>query len=200
MTGWWLLARARRTSSAVITIIALGVASHLLGDASVRISENSSLSVPWVVVIPMATAAVIGISSRSAVDTLEAGAARSLPALRLAHLAAVLLIASAATLWGSSGLTDEFGSPAALRNLAGFTGLALISAAIFGGATAWALPVAMGVTVLTAGASEGRPHTWAWPIHPNTDSTALIAASVLLLLGTIALATVRTRQPAGEAA
>lgn len=199
MTGWWMFARARRTSSALIIIVALGVISHLLGDASVRLSENSSLSVPWVVVIPMATAAVIGISSRSAFSTIEAGTARALPALRLAHLAATLLIATAATLWGSSGLVGEFGPAAALRNLAGFTGLALISSLIFSGAAAWALPVAMGVSVLTAGASEGRPHNWAWPIHNNTDGTALLIAVLLLLIGTIAQATVRTRDPAGEA-
>jgi hypothetical protein len=199
MTGWWLLARARRTSSALLVIVTLGLTSRLLGDASIRISENSSFSVPWVVVIPTATAAVVGISSRSAVEMLEAGTARSLPALRLAHLAAILLVAAAVTVWGSSDLTADFGPPAALRNLAGFTGLALVSAAIFGGAMAWALPVAMAAAVLTAGASQGRPHDWAWPIHDNTDSVALLAASALLLIGTATLGAARTREAAGEA-
>jgi hypothetical protein len=195
---WWLFARARRTQSAIVIVIALGLVQRVLGAASVKLSHDNSLSVPWAVLVPIVAAAVVGTTSQSAVGQFELATVRSLPALRASHLLAMLLIATASTALGSVALAGDISAPAAIRNLLGFTGLALLSAASLGGNLAWAAPVAAGLTTLTVGASQGRPNNWAWPIHTNNDSTALLIAVALCAVGATAVIASGTRERTTE--
>lgn len=197
-SGWWLLARARRTTSAILIIIMLGLLEWILGSASVKLSHDNSLSVPWAVIIPIAAATVVGTASRSAVTQLELGTTRSLHTLRAAHLALILAVTIAATALGSAGLAGDISAPAAIRNLLGFTGLALLAAALLGANLAWTAPVALGLAALTAGAAGGKPYAWAWPIHYNNDSAAALTAAFLFILGALALVYRGAREPAAE--
>jgi len=65
-----------------------------------------------------------------------------------------------------------------LRDVAGITGIGLLSAAVFGGALAWTGPVAY--LVLTETALAGNATTpWVWPARaPHDVGGALCAAGV----------------------
>lgn len=141
MIGLWLFARTRRTVTAVLLLLSLGLLERIVGSASLQLSDNSSLSVPWAVVVPLLAATVIGTSTSSRAAQWELTSARHQAVLRLGHATALFLLAAAATAWGSDPLTGPVTTPAALRNLAGFTGLALIAAIAVGGNLAWTLPV-----------------------------------------------------------
>lgn len=197
--GWWLFARSRRTLSAVLIITGLGLVERLLGAASLKLSHDNSLSIPWTVITPAIAATVIGASTRSVMGRLEQRTVRSLAGLRATHLTAMLLIAVIVTTVSSTALAGDISAPAALRNLIGFTGLALISATILGGNLAWPLPIGVALATLTAGASQGRPRTWAWPIHHNQDASALLVATLLLVLGGALVISYGTREPLGDA-
>ena len=46
---------------------------------------------------------------------------------------------------------------------------------------AWVLPAAVALATMTAGASNGVPDAWAWPISDDTDSTVGLIAVLPLL-------------------
>jgi hypothetical protein len=116
------------------------------------------------VTMPLAAAVVLGASARSPFGEAERAASRSLPALRLAHLASLLALAGAglalaAAAWGVAPVEWQLA-----RNLAGYAGLAWAAARVFGAGVAWVAPLGYGALALIAGGS-GR---WAWPSElPN---------------------------------
>jgi len=198
--GWVLVARARHTGRSVVALILFGLAEALLGSASLQLLGPSiTLSVPWAVLMPAASAAVIGVGTRSAAGELEATTARPLPALRGAHLAVLLVVGAAATAMGSAGLTGLVTGPAALRNFLGLTGLAVGAAAVLGSGVSWTAPLAMATASATVGAAAGVPRPWAWPIHDDGDPIAAAAAVALLLLGVVLVLATGSREPRSEA-
>ena len=188
--GPWQLARARHTAATVGVLVVLGILEYALGDASVHLfGQDVSLSVPWAVLVPAVTAAVIGVRVHSATADLEGGTARSLPALRAGHLLVVLTVGLLTTAAGSAHLQSApITGPAAVRNYVGLTGLALMSAAVLGSSLAWPAPVAFALAAATVGADHGAARTWALPIHPDKDSYALLAAVVTLGVGAALIA------------
>lgn len=194
MTGWALMLRARRTWSALTAMGALAVAERLLINERILISRGFDISLPWAVILPMATAAIVGTAARSQAAQLESGTVRSLPALRLAHLALIGSAAAASTWWASSPLTGPYTEVAALRNLVGFTGLALIAAAAIGGDLAWTLPTAFGLTATVAGTHLGVARGWAWPVHDDSGMLAAVLAAGLLGAGLAAAAALGSRE------
>lgn len=200
MRGLWLFARTRRTATAVLVLLGLGLVERFLGQAALQLSGNNSFSVPWVVVVPLAAGTVIGTSTRSLAAHWELTSARNQAAYRIGHVIALFLLAAVATTWGAAPLTGPLTTPAALRNLVGFTGLALIAAVMLGGNLARTLPVVGGIATLTAGTNQGVPRGWAWPILANGDQRAVLIALALLAAGAAAIAVRRPTEPAGEAA
>jgi len=200
MRGLWLFARTRRTTTAVLVLLGLGLLERIIGQATFRLSDNNSFSVPWVVVVPLVAATVIGTSTRSMAAQWELTTARHQAAYRAGHAMVLLLLAAGATAWGSDLLTGPLTTTAALRNLLGFTGLALLGAVAAGGNLAWTLPVVAGLATLTAGTSQGSPRSWAWPILADNDKGAILAAVALLMIGTAAVTANSPREPAGETA
>lgn len=83
-----------------------------------------------------------------------------------------------------------------LRNLCGFTGLALLAAVVAGARAAWAGPTIMLACVVSFGVDQSlQPRLWAWPLHAADSPSATVLAAAALGLGT-ALVVMRGTHPA----
>ena len=69
-----------------------------------------------------------------------------------------------------------------VRNLAGFTGLAFLTARVLGSGLSWVAPLGYAVLALLA-VQPGQAAGWAWPVFAATDRQATVIAAALLLLG-----------------
>lgn len=203
INGWVLCARARHTFRTLVAVFALGFVEFLVGSSSHLIdSETRTFAIPWAVVLPVATATMIGVGTRSAVGDLEGTAIRSLPGLRVAHLTINLMVASLATAVGSARIVfdpnSQLSGPAALRNLLVFTGLSLISAALLGSSWAWPLPLSLAIASTTVGTAAGAPQWWAVPIRPDGDPLAAALSAAVLAAGVAMVVARGTREPSAE--
>ena len=89
--------------------------------------------------------------------------------LRLAVSLALAAAAFGALAAGAAGQHLADGTLGLLRDLGGFTGLALLTAALVGGGLAWIGPLAYAAVTLPALAgSWTTPWTWAAPAQPVT--------------------------------
>jgi len=146
-------------------------------------SRQSTLTIDMLPVsMPLAAAVVIGASTGSPFGEIEVTASRSLASIRLWHLAGLLLLATMAlalpVVWWSVPEAKWL----LVRNLLGFTGLALITARLLGGGLCWVLP--LGYAILSMLAYQPREEIqWAWPVVAAGDSGASIFAASLLLVG-----------------
>ena len=149
--------------------------------------ESGSL-VPMLTLATLAAACVVGISVRSPFGDIERTVARPLPPLRLLHLGGSLAWAALVLAIGLFAFDLEGARPAQpllvlLRNLAGLTGLALLSARLIGARAAWMPPLAF-VTFSTVVVRQVEgPTLWDWPFRDGTDGVPGVAALALLAVG-----------------
>ena len=161
----------RRTGPALALLAVVAVMTWVWR----RVGAGDPLSIALLVTIPsLAAAVVIGATISSPVADLEATASRALPPLRLGHLGALLGLA-ALGLAAVGGALDG----ALVRDLAGFTGLALLTARLAGSAAAWFVPLAYGGLAVLGGPGP----RWAWPVQVATNREAVVITAVLLALG-----------------
>jgi hypothetical protein len=96
-------------------------------------------------------------------------------------------------------ITWDGGAQTLLRNLAGFTGLALAATPLTGARLSWVLPFSYGTLAYWAGsAASGDPRLWAWPMRPEDDWRAMAVALVLLVLALAIAALTGAREDAGD--
>lgn len=183
ITGWILFLRARRSYAALLLLAGLALIERQLGAASILISRGFDISLPWVVIMPMVSGAIVGVSVRSGGQQIEAGAVRSMPVLRLGHLGMLATFTAAATWWGSTPLTGDYTGLSSSRNALGFVGLGLLGAVVLGAELAWLLPMGFGLASAIAGTSMGVARPWAWPIRGDGDETSRTIAIALLVAG-----------------
>ena len=139
--------------------------------------------------IEAGAAAVIGVTTRSPFGEPERAAGRWLPFLRLGGALALALAALGALAAGAASAHLTGGTAGMVRDLAGFTGLALLTAVLAGGALAWIGPVAyLGITMPAL--SGGWTTPWTWPARPPHDRGAAICAALIFAAG-LMLVTVR---------
>ena len=164
----------------------MGMVGYGIGGATLRLGSGNTLTLPWAVIVPVMSAVVIGTTVHTPVSVLEDGTSRHLPALRAAHLATLLALSMVVSGPASIALTGAITAPAALRNLLGFAGLALIAAYAVGSSYAWCLPLAVALSAVIAGTSQdGGIRLWAWPIQTNYDLRAWLIALGLLAIGSL---------------
>ncbi len=120
--------------------------------------------------------------------------ARWLPWLRLAAALVLTAAAFGALAAGATGGALPGGTLALLRNLAGLTGIGLLSAAALGGAFGWTGPMAYWLIAETALAA-GWTTPWAWPARPPDDRGAAICASAVFAAGIVAVMVFGARDP-----
>lgn len=145
------------------------------------LNESSDMAITQLLLatVSLGAATAIGVSARSPFGDTERVVSRPLPPLRLMHLAG--LIALAALALGLANRTETAGWTEwmLVRNFAGYTGLALITARLIGASLSWITPVAYGMAAFMT-MSERR---WAWPLKPGDDEWAAWTAVILLLTG-----------------
>jgi hypothetical protein len=112
---------------------------------------------------------------------------------------ALTAVAFGALAAGATGGMLSGGTLPLLRNLAGGTGIGLLSAAAFGGAFGWTGPLAY--LVVTEVALDGRPATpWVWAARPPHDLGGALCAGLLFAAGVAAIAVFGARDSGRHAA
>ena len=196
----YLFLRSRRAGYAAVALAAVAALGWLAAEWPLSASQASgSRLVRVLFYMPLVAAMVIGASTHTPFGELEHTASRSLPALRFGHLA-MLLIWSLATLEVLTlGREQPYAWLLLARNLAGFTGMALLTARITGSHLSWVVPLGYAVLALLTGA-EGPAEftTWVWPLQPPTDGLALAGALVLLGAGLATAVLFGPRDAQGE--
>jgi hypothetical protein len=174
----WLHLLSRRTPLALILVIAVAVLLRAVQPWTEGTGEFAGM-LP--LVLAVAAAAVIANSTHSPLGEPER-ATYPLPWLRLIQVTAFLLAAA-----GLLGLARLGHDPlAAIRNLGGFTGLALITAAVISAPLSWITPLAY--AIYCGGPIDIQAVTlWSWPALPSSNDTAALIALLLLGAGVTAI-------------
>jgi hypothetical protein len=181
-----LHAASRRVLTCLVVLvacaIALRTALHWLPRSGVYARQ-----IP--LIIEAGAAAVIGVTTRSPFGEPERATGRWLPWLRLATSVALTGIAVGALAAGAAAAHLAGGVAGLARDLAGFTGIALLTAAVLGGGLAWIGPIAyLAVTLPALSGNWTTP--WIWPARPPHDRGAAICAALVFAAG-VAVITVR---------
>lgn len=148
-------------------------------------------------VIETATATIIAATTVSPFGEVERATGHWLPYLRLTVAVTLTAIALAALASGAESAHLSGGTVELVRNLAGLTGIALISSAVLGGALAWIGPLAYTVIAEYA-LIAGWTSPWMWPARPPQDWGAATCAATVFVAGAALITTRGARETASE--
>jgi hypothetical protein len=178
MTIAWLWLRAHRWPVLVMTSCLIAVTGLVLGGRHVPIpslGEVRRLSVPLSQLLPLLLACAVGVHTKEHTTVFRVVPRSPVPQ-RIAVVATFLATVTIACLL----LPDN---QAALRNLAGLTGMALATAAVAGATRSWILPLFYLMSCLLFGTRlrhtvEGGIGTqwWAFATADAGDRGALVVA------------------------
>lgn len=166
-----------------VCALVLWIALHRSWDA------YGALQLP--LLFETACACVIAVATVSPFGEPEHVTGRRLPWLRAGTTGALTAAAASALAATGTGTHLAGGSLAAVRNLAGLTGIGLLCAAVLGAALAWTGPIAymlIGVYALYSqwhGPALTTP--WVWPARPPHDVGAAICAGLVFAAGWAAI-------------
>lgn len=132
---------------------------------------------------------VIAITTHTPFGEPERATGRWLPWLRLGIPVALTAAAFGALAAGAAAANLPDGALAILRNVAGLTGVGLLSAAVLGGLLAWIGPMVYAVVAEVA-LLQAWTSPWTWPARPPHDRGAAVCAALVFVAG-IAITTVR---------
>lgn len=187
----WLHVRSRRSPLALLLIAAIAAVLRALQPMTEGHGEFAGM-LP--LVLAVAAAAVIASSTRSPFGEPER-AAYPLPWLRLFQVGSLVITAA-----GLLALARIGHDPlAAARNLAGFAGLALVTATVIDPALAWIIPLAY--AIYCGGPIDIQTVTlWSWPALSTSSNAATAIALALLSVGVVGItaAGTRDRSPAAS--
>jgi hypothetical protein len=200
----WLHLRSRRAPSALVALLACGVVLwatleyHWWYGTGNRPDQLPDL-------LEACAAAIIAVTTHSPVGEPERATGRWLPILRPALLLALcgaaigfLALGAAIAFDPQAGISLIHGMLPVVRNLLGFTGVALLCSLLIGGLLSWIGPLAyVGICQCAAIANYSGPITWA--ARPPADRGGWIAAVVVFAVG-LAAFTIRGPRirPSGE--
>jgi hypothetical protein len=174
----------------VACAIALRIALHWITGGG-----TSSLELP--LVVEAGAAAAIGVTTRSPFGESELVAGRWLPFLRLGTALALTAATIGVLAAGSASAHLFDGTLGVLRDTGGFIGIALLTAALAGGALAWIGPLAyLAITVPTLTKAWTTP--WLWVDRPPHDRGAAVCAAATFIAGIIAITIRGARDPSHE--
>jgi hypothetical protein len=184
------LVRLHAASRHMLTcLLVLAVCALALRTALHWLPRTGVLSRQIPLTIEAGAAAVIGLTTRSPFGEAERATGRWLPWLRLGAGVALTGAAVGAIAAGSASAHLAGGAVGMLRDVTGFTGVALLVAAVLGGALSWIGPIGyLGVTLSALTRHWTTP--WVWPTRPPHDRGAAICAALVFAVG-LALATLR---------
>jgi len=191
----YLCSRQAGRTVAVLAAVAAAAWLWLRWDST---SEITVTIVP--IVVPFAAALMVGASAGSPFGEGEATGGRPLWPLRGGHLLGLVAVAAAALALAVSRWGVPDGGWTLVRNLAGFTGLALLTARALGAGLSWVVPLGYASLSFLAPRPGERPSPWAWPALAATDHMAALIALALLLAGLALVALSGARDAQSESA
>lgn len=170
--------------------------SRLAGRALALLAAIAALTWLWVwwsgsatitvtllpLTMPLAAAAVIGAGTGGPFGESEGTASRPLAPLRTGHLAGLLVVAALTLALAVTWWNVPEGAWTLVRNLAGFSGLALLTSRALGSGLCWIVPLGYAVLSLLSPAAGTVP-AWAWSMRAGADREAMAIAAILLLAG-----------------
>ena len=186
--AWLRLVRlylvSRRVPGALALLAGFGVLlwAALFGHWNIAGGAAAAMVIP--LIMEAGVAAVIAVSTYGPFGEPEQATGRWLPYLRLGTAVGLTAAAVGALAAGTTGGTLPGGFLAMFRNVAGFAGVGLLSAALLGGMLAWAGPMAYLVLTETM-LSGGRSSPWVWPTKPPHDLGAALCAAGFSVAGTV---------------
>ncbi|MEU4338431.1 hypothetical protein AB0F59_27870 [Micromonospora lupini] len=191
---------SRRVPAALAAVaacaIGLRVALHWQWEA------YGALQLP--LIFETGCAVAIAVTASSLLGEPERVTGRWLPFLRLATTLALTVAAVSALAAAGAGAHLAGGTVGVLRNTVGLVGIALLCAALFGGAQAWAGPTAYLMIALYAlytqwhGPALTTP--WLWPARPPRDLGGALCAGVVFVAGVVLIAVRGARDTGPETA
>jgi hypothetical protein len=193
-----LHAASRRVPAAMAAIAAcaIGLRIALIGHWD----SYGALQLP--LVSEAGAAAAIAITTASPIGEPERVTGRWLPFLRLTTMLALTAAAAGALTAAGTGAHLAGGTLDVMRNVAGMTGIGLLSAAALGGGLAWAGPagylVAGAYGLYTQWHHPALTTPWIWPARQPHDLGAAISAALAFIIGLAVIAVRGARDPAGE--
>lgn len=197
-----LYLRSRHTPHAFAALAAMAGLGVLWANAMLQVpmlEGNNQIYIPVMFFIPLLSATVIGAAVYSPFGEVERASSRSLPALRLGHMAGLLGVALATLMLAAMEWRYDWAELILARNLAGFAGLAFLGAVLLGSRLSWVVPIVFGITAYRLGASGyGKFAWWAWPMQPIQNDLAWTLALGLLALGLATVALLDARDSPGE--
>ena len=200
----WLHLRSRRVPSALVALLACGVALWAaLAYHWWYGSGNAADELPTL--LEGCAAAIIAVTTHSPFGEPERATGRWLPVLRPAVVLALcgaavgfLALGGAVAFDPKAGVGLVDGTLPVVRNLLGFTGVGLLLSLVIGGLLSWIGPLAyVAICQCAAIANYSEPLTWA--ARPPTDRGGWIAAMAVFALALVAF-TIRgpRTRPSGE--
>ena len=167
---------SRHAAAALAVIAACAIA---LGFASRSHATGQVLPLS----IEAAAALVIATAMAGPFGDPERVAGRRLPYLRLT---AVMMLTGATVIVlvaGSATAHVPGEVPRIMRDVAGLTGVGLLSAAAVGGGPAWTGPVTY-LVIAQHSMADGWTTPWTWPARPPGDLDAALCAALVFAAGT----------------
>jgi hypothetical protein len=185
---------SRRALTCLLVLVAFAVA---LRTALHWMPRGGVASRQLPLTIEAGAAALIGVTTRSPFGEPERATGRWLPFLRLGTVMVLAGAAVGALAAGAASAHLAGGILGMLRDLAGLTGIALLTAALLGGALAWVGPTAyLAVMLYALQAAWTTP--WVWPARPPHDRGAALCAALVFAAGVVVTTVRGARDTARE--
>ena len=184
---WWL--HTRRVALLAIVTVGFWIVALALGNSHLPLPQlggATSADVPFILFAPLAPA--IALNTCYGTPTpIERTALRRVAALdsllAVAVVAATAAVAAPVAAGWISGV-NEFAVESAVRNLAFYTGLALIGRAALGNHASTVIPTLIALIVSVFGyGPEQMAHWWAWPAADPSGTLSWAGSAALLLIG-----------------
>jgi hypothetical protein len=195
----WLYAVSRRVPAALALLLALGAVLWSALHWHWSIAGGPAAQELITLTIEAAAAAVAAVSTYGPFGEAERATGRWLPYLRLGTALVLSAVVFGLLTTAAAAGTLPGGTGGLARDLAGFTGLGLLSAAALGGTFGWTGPLAY--LIVTEVALTGHPTTpWVWAARPPGDLGAALCAAAVFAAGVAAVAVLGARDAGTRAA
>ena len=181
-----LYLRSRRSGYALAGIICVALLAYALGGAiltqPVVVVEYLS---PVLIFAALLVACLVAAGAGSPFGEAEKAVSFPLPALRFAHLGALLACGAVLFLLVALAWERSFAVPLLLRGLLGLSGTAFLAALVLGSRLSWMLPVGYVaiIPLVGDGSGESRWAWWAWVDQPAANPLAWTLAASLFVTG-----------------
>ncbi|KFG73583.1 hypothetical protein [Streptomyces mutabilis] len=185
---WWI--RTRRLPLILLVTAGFWAVALLAGNISLPLPQlggATSANVPLVLFAPLAPAIALNTGYGTPAP-IEATAVRRTAAFDTLLAVAVVLATAAVTAGtfaaGWTGGADDASAGTAARNLACYTGLALVGRATLGNHASTVVPTVLALAVSVFGyGPEQTAHWWAWPAADPSDVLSWAGSAALLVIG-----------------